>query len=181
MSTEIINDNKIHNMDSNQDITFEPQMSREMSRCSNESRNSKNKMDVPRLSGDSEEKFNKFLATNNNDYTVEEMKNFLKNGITKTGLRIMTTNDSEWFYDYYQATKSSVPPITELTEGTTIDYYYHSTPFETQIGNINLVMMCSQVNFPDGTFTPADRSYKANAVTPEMIEKAKEGTKKYSK
>lgn len=181
MATETANDNIIHNTDSNQDLTFRPQISRESSKNSSESQRLKNKMEIPKLGGDSEEGFNKFLRTNNNDYTVAEMKKFLKQGITKSGLRIMTTNDSEWYYDYYQATKSSSPPITELTEGTTIDYYYHSTPFETQIGNINLVMMYSQVNFPDGTFTPADRSFKANAITPEMIERAREGTKKYAK
>ncbi|KYO01590.1 hypothetical protein PRSY57_0518000 [Plasmodium reichenowi] len=122
---------------------------------------------------DKEKQYNDFLKSYNAEYSVEQMKNFLKNGITENGVRILTTDKCSWLYDYYRITKTSDPCVKELTGNTTVDYYYYTTPFSTQIGNINLVMMHSQVNFGDGTCAPADRFFKMNSTTPEMIKEAK--------
>ncbi|CRH00475.1 conserved Plasmodium protein, unknown function [Plasmodium relictum] len=125
------------------------------------------------INDDKEKQYNKFLQCCSNEYSVEQMKKFLKYGITENGIRIMTTDTCSWYYDYYKITKRSTPHLKEFTDGATVDYYYYTTPFPTQMGNINLVMMHSQVNFGDETHTPSDRSFKMNEVTPEMIKEAK--------
>lgn len=120
----------------------------------------------------------KFLVSANNEYTPEQMKTFLKEGIMASGLRMMKVEDCDWYYDYYQGTKLSVPPVKELNNAS-VNYYYYTTPFQTQFGNMNLVMMHSQVNFDNNTYTPADRSSSLNAPTPQMIERAKIQAEKY--
>lgn len=114
------------------------------------------------------------LNCNSDGMVVHQMENFLKYGITDDGTKIMTTDNCTWYYDYYKSTKMPYPHHEkELTENTTVDYYYYTSPFNTQIGNINLVMMHSQVNFEDGTYTPTDRVFRNRPPTPEMIENAK--------
>ncbi|SBT36229.1 hypothetical protein, conserved [Plasmodium ovale wallikeri] len=122
---------------------------------------------------DKANQYKRFLQNSCDEFTIQQMEKFLKHGIADNGIRMMTTNNCSWLYDYYKTTKTSIPPIKELTEDTTVDYYYHTTPFSTQIGDINLVMMNSRVNFGDQTCTPADRVFKMNAVTPQMIKEAK--------
>lgn len=127
---------------------------------------------------DKKQLMEKFLVTANNEYTPEQMKKFLKEGIMANGLRMMKVEDCDWYYDYYASTKLSVPPVKELKDAS-VNYYYYTTPYETQFGNINLVMMHSQVNFEDGTYTPADRSFRSNVPTEEMIQRAKIEAEKY--
>lgn len=127
---------------------------------------------------DKQKMMENFLVSANNEYTPEEMKKFLKEGIMANGYRMMKVENCDWYYDYYQHTKSCTPPVKELNNAT-VNYYHYTTPFETQLGTINLVMMHCQVNFDDGTYTPADRSFKFNALTPEMIEKARIQAEKY--
>ncbi|GAW81368.1 hypothetical protein, conserved [Plasmodium gonderi] len=125
------------------------------------------------MNDDKINKYRDFLQNSSDEYTIQQMETFLKHGISNNGVRMMTRDTCSWVYDYYKTTKTSTPALKEFTPGTTVDYYYYTTPFRTQIGNINLVMMHSQVNFGDGTSTPADRAFKINAVTPEMVKAAK--------
>ncbi|VUZ96452.1 conserved protein, unknown function [Plasmodium vivax] len=128
---------------------------------------------------DKASKYRKFLQNSSDEYTIQQMERFLKHGISDNGIRMLTTDTCTWVYDYYKTTKTSTPGLKEFTPGTTVDYYYHSTPFHTQIGNINLIMMHSQVNFEDGTAAPADRVFKMNEVTPEMVKAAKVKAREY--
>ncbi|ANQ08763.1 Uncharacterized protein PCOAH_00029740 [Plasmodium coatneyi] len=128
---------------------------------------------------DKANKYRMFLQNSSDQYTVQQMERFLKHGISDNGMRMLTTDTCSWVYDYYKTTKTSTPNLKELTPGTTVDYYYYSTPFRTQIGNINLLMMHSQVNFEDGTCAPADRVFKMNEVTPEMVKAAKVKARQY--
>ncbi|CAA9988650.1 conserved Plasmodium protein, unknown function [Plasmodium knowlesi strain H] len=128
---------------------------------------------------DKANKYRMFLQNSSDQYTVQQMERFLKHGISDNGMRMLTTDTCTWVYDYYKTTKTSTPNLKELTPGTTVDYYYYSTPFRTQIGDIDLVMMHSQVNFEDGTAAPADRVFKMNEVTPEMVKAAKVKARQY--
>lgn len=134
--------------------------------------------EIKNVNLDKQKQMENFLLTANNEYTPEEMKRFLKEGIMADGLRMLKVEDCDWYYDYYQTTKTSNPPVKEL-KNATVDYYHYTTPFETQLGNINLVMMHSQLNFADNTFAPADRFFKLNAPTQEMIKRAKIQAAKY--
>ncbi|EUD68310.1 hypothetical protein C922_01330 [Plasmodium inui San Antonio 1] len=124
-------------------------------------------------------KYRRFLQNSTDEYTIQKMERFLKHGISDNGMRMLTTDTCTWVYDYYKTTKTSSPNLKEFTPGTTVDYYYYSTPFRTQIGNINLVMMHSQVNFEDGTVAPADRVFKMNEITPEKVKAAKVKAREY--
>ncbi|CDU19533.1 hypothetical protein YYC_00978 [Plasmodium yoelii 17X] len=125
------------------------------------------------INEDKEISYKRFIQNARDEYSIQQMEKFLKHGIADNGMRMMTTDTSSWLYDYYKATKTPIPcDIKELTPNTTIDYYYYTTPFHTQIGDINLTMMHSQVNFEDGTCTPADRIFKMHKITPEMSKQA---------
>ncbi|GAB66879.1 hypothetical protein PCYB_102290 [Plasmodium cynomolgi strain B] len=128
---------------------------------------------------DKANKYRMFMQNSSDEYTIQQMEKFLKYGISDNGMRMLTTDTCTWVYDYYKTTKTSTPNLKEFTPGTTVDYYYYSTPFRTQIGNINLVMMHSQVNFGDGTAAPADRAFKMNEITPEMMKAAKVKAREY--
>ncbi|CAD2099023.1 conserved Plasmodium protein, unknown function [Plasmodium vinckei brucechwatti] len=132
------------------------------------------------INEDKEISYKRFIQNARDEYSVQQMEKFLKHGIADNGMRMMTTDTSSWLYDYYKTTKTPVPCcVKELTPNTTIDYYYYTTPFHTQIGDINLTMMHSQVNFEDGTCTPADRIFKMHKITPEMTKQAMIKSLKY--
>lgn len=150
-------------------IMLESSSKSDTSQSSNAQKNIENDIDQYT---DKQKMMEKFLVSANNEYTPEEMKKFFKEGIMANGCRMMKVEDCDWYHDYYQLTKTCTPPVKELNNAT-VNYYHYTTPFETQLGTINLVMMHCQVNFDDGTYTPADRVYKYNAETPEMIEKAR--------
>ncbi|SCM23274.1 conserved Plasmodium protein, unknown function [Plasmodium chabaudi adami] len=132
------------------------------------------------INEDKEISYKRFIQNARDEYSVQQMEKFLKHGIADNGMRMMTTDTSSWLYDYYKTTKTPAPCcVKELTPNTTIDYYYYTTPFQTQIGDINLTMMHSQVNFEDGTCTPADRVFKMHKITPEMTKQAMLKSLKY--
>ncbi|OEH79075.1 uncharacterized protein LOC34622215 [Cyclospora cayetanensis] len=88
---------------------------------------------------------------------VKEMRTWLKTGIAPDGTRMMTDEASQWYQDFYQATVQADAEHECLPEGSLVDYYYWNAPYLAHIGNINLVMMHSQVNLRDGTHLPCDR------------------------
>ncbi|PHJ24844.1 hypothetical protein CSUI_001310 [Cystoisospora suis] len=88
---------------------------------------------------------------------IGEMRVWLKTGVAPDGTRMVMEESWQWPQDYYQATARADVNHECLPPQSAIDYYYWETPFLAHIGNINLVMMHSQVNMPDGTHCPADR------------------------
>ncbi|VWU51924.1 conserved protein, unknown function [Hepatocystis sp. ex Piliocolobus tephrosceles] len=135
-------------------------------------------------STDKQKKQNKETSSkcNSDEMVVNQMENYLKNGVADNGTKMLTKDTCSWYYDYYKTTKTSYPQgEKELTENTTIDYYYYTSPYSTQIGDIDLLMMHSQVNFEDGTYAPADREFRTNPPTPEMIKKAQQQCIKYKR
>lgn len=88
---------------------------------------------------------------------VREMRTWLRTGIAPDGSRMMTDEASQWYQDFYQATITADTEHECLPEGSLVDYYYWTAPYLAHIGNIDLVMMHSQVNLRDGTHLPCDR------------------------
>lgn len=92
---------------------------------------------------------------------VREMRTWLKTGIAPDGTRMMTDEASQWYQDFYQATVKADTEHECLPEGSLVDYYYWTAPYLAHIGNIDLVMMHSQVNLRDNTHLPCDRLREA--------------------
>ncbi|EPT29445.1 hypothetical protein TGME49_259630 [Toxoplasma gondii ME49] len=88
---------------------------------------------------------------------IEEMRTWLKSGVAPDGTRMMTEEAWQWHQDYYQATIRSDRHRVCLPEGASVDFYYWQAPYVAHIGDMNLVMMHSQVNLSDGTHLPSDR------------------------
>ncbi|PFH37958.1 hypothetical protein BESB_002990 [Besnoitia besnoiti] len=102
------------------------------------------------------------------DEVIEEMRTWLKSGVAPDGTRMMTEEAWQWHQDYYQVTVRSDKHHECLPEGSGVDYYYWETPYLAHVGNMNLVMMHSQVNLPDGTHLPCDR-LKAEALQSKRL------------
>lgn len=91
------------------------------------------------------------------DEVVQEMKTWLRTGMTPDGTRMMTDESWQWYQDFYQGTISDDPEHESLPAGALVDYYYWTCPYLAHIGEMKFVMMHAQVNFEDGTHMPADR------------------------
>merc|ERR1712176_1195555 len=87
---------------------------------------------------------------------VMEMKTWLRTGVAPDGSRMITNNAVKWNTDYYQVSQRGVHD-EGLPKDALVDYYYWSAPYLAHIGELNLIMMHSQVNLPDGTRQPCDR------------------------
>lgn len=107
------------------------------------------------------------------DEVIEEMRTWLRTGIAPDGCRMMTDEAWQWHQDYYHGTLGADIEHECLPEGSTLEYRYWETPFLSHVGNINLVMMHSQVEMPDGTFLPADRLRAQNLHSKRLQNLAK--------
>lgn len=103
---------------------------------------------------------------------VKEMRTWLKTGIAPDGTRMMTDEASQWYQDFYQATLQADPEHECLPEGSCVDYYYWTAPFLAHIGNMDLLMMHSQVNLRDDTHLPCDRLREATRLMKNLDVKA---------
>lgn len=96
-------------------------------------------------------------ALKTSDEVAEEMKRWLRTGITPDGTRMMTEEAWQWHLDYYHGTTNNDQDHDCLPEGAGVDYHYWTCPYKSHIGDMNFVMMYPCINFPDGTHMPADR------------------------
>ncbi|KAL8453636.1 hypothetical protein Emed_000771 [Eimeria media] len=103
---------------------------------------------------------------------VQEMRTWLKTGIAPDGTRMMTDEASQWYQDFYQGTLQADPEHECLPEASNVDYYYWTSPYLAHIGNIDLVMMHSQVNLRDNTHLPCDRLREATKSLKNLERKA---------
>ncbi|CBZ52928.1 conserved hypothetical protein [Neospora caninum Liverpool] len=107
---------------------------------------------------------------------IEEMRTWLKTGVAPDGTRMMTEEAWQWHQDYYQCTVRSDTHHECLPEGAGVDFYYWHAPYVAHIGDMNLVMMHSQVNLPDGTHLPSDRLRAETAQSKRLRQLAEKRT-----